>query len=154
MCYRCTPESGVVNRDLTIEKSIHIHAPRQKVWEALADPGIVKQYFFGTTVHSDWKVSSPITFQGEWEGNSFRDKGTILEIDPGHSLKYSYWSAFSGLEDREENYSLVSYRLEEEKGGTSLSLTQTGFAGEEAMKQSQGGWEAVLAGLKQLLEES
>jgi len=132
--------------------NIRIQAPREMVWKALTDPEIVKQYFFGTEVHSDWQVSSPITFQGEWEGNRFRDKGTILEIDPGHSLKYSYWSAFSGLEDREENYSLVSYRLEEENGRTNLSLTQAGFSSREAMKHSQGGWEAVLSGLKELVE--
>lgn len=45
-----------------------INAPLEKVWKALTEPEIVKQYFFGTDLVTDWKVGSPIIFQGEWEG--------------------------------------------------------------------------------------
>jgi uncharacterized protein YndB with AHSA1/START domain len=55
-----------------------IHAPISKVWQALVNPEIIKQYLFNTDVISDWKVGSPVTYKGEWEGKAFEDKGEIL----------------------------------------------------------------------------
>jgi hypothetical protein len=48
--------------------SIVIRAPRAKVWEALTQPEIVRTYFFGTNLVTDWKVGSPLFFRGEWDG--------------------------------------------------------------------------------------
>jgi uncharacterized protein YndB with AHSA1/START domain len=50
--------------------TITIHAPTSKVWEALTKPEIIKQYLFGTTVTTDWRVGSPITYEGIWEGKA------------------------------------------------------------------------------------
>jgi hypothetical protein len=44
--------------------SIAIEASSAEVWDALVTPAIAKEYFFGATVHSDWKEGSPITFTG------------------------------------------------------------------------------------------
>src|SRR3954469_7535555 len=97
--------------NLTLKTSITINAPAQKVWQALTDPAIVKQYFFGTNVQSDWEKGSPITWTGEWQGKQYQDKGTILDITPGKYVKYSYWSSMGGTEDKLENYQNVSYDL-------------------------------------------
>ena len=61
--------------NLSLTTSIDVNAPAAKVWEALTNPEIVKKYFFGTNVKTDWKVGSPIIWEGEWEGKSYRDKG-------------------------------------------------------------------------------
>ena len=53
---------------LTGKVSININASSHEVWEALTTPEIIKKYFFGTNVTSDWKVGGPIIFKGEWEG--------------------------------------------------------------------------------------
>lgn len=58
----------------TATASIVIDAPRSKVWNALVDPAMVKQYLFGTTMTTDWAVGSPITYKGEWEGKSYEDR--------------------------------------------------------------------------------
>jgi len=34
--------------------SIKIDMPREKVWEALTNPQLIKQYLFGTKVTTDW----------------------------------------------------------------------------------------------------
>ena len=52
------------------------------------------------------------------------------------------------------NYSLVSYTLEQSGEGTILTMTQKGFAGEEALAHAEGGWTMVLQNLKDLLESS
>jgi len=129
-----------------------IKAKAEAVWHALTDRETIKKYFFGTEAISDWKAGSTLIFQGEWEGKTYRDKGNILAVEPGKLLQYNYWSGFSGLEDQEENYSLVTYELMEEGDSTSLTLTQKGFASEEALAHAQGAWTMVLENLKKLLE--
>ena len=142
-----------MNKDLIVKKLIDIDADCSRVWEALTTPEIVKQYFFGTELISDFILGGEIVFQGDWEGKKYRDKGIILKIIPEEILQYSYWSAFSGLEDKEENYATVSYNLEEINGKTILLLTQAGFANEEAQKHSDAGWEMVLNAMKSLIED-
>ena len=40
---------------LTATASIILNAPPEKVWKALTDPALIKQYLFGTDAHSDFK---------------------------------------------------------------------------------------------------
>lgn len=137
---------------LTLTTSIDFNAPQAEVWKGLTDPEIVKQYFFGTTVRSDWKVGSPIVFTGEWEGKTYEDKGIIEEIDPGSYIKYTHWSNVGGTEDKPENYERVSYSLDEKEGVTTLTLTQNNVKDEAAKEHSEKNWQIILGGLKKILE--
>src|SRR5512139_2005305 len=101
-----------------------INAPASKVWEALTQPDLIKQYLFGTQVTTDWKVGSPITYEGVWEGKAYKDKGVILQVEPGKLLVSTFWSALSGLPDIPENYQTVRYELAAEDGGTRLTILQ------------------------------
>jgi len=95
-----------MKKELTVKKTLEIKADTLKVWDALINPEKIKHYFFGIDVISDWKVGSPILFQYEMEGKEFKDKGNILAIEAGRLLQYNYWSSYSGLEDKLENYSI------------------------------------------------
>jgi uncharacterized protein YndB with AHSA1/START domain len=141
-----------MNKDLIFSTNLLIHARPAEVWLALTDRETIKKYFFGTEAISDWTVGSPLIFQGEWEDKSYQDKGNILAAEPGRRLQYNYWSGFSGLEDIEGNYSLVTYQLDSEGESTKLTLTQEGFANEEALAHADAGWKMVLDNLKKLLE--
>ncbi len=44
------------------KSTITIHAPVSKVWEALINPDLIKQYLFGTQAISDWKVGTSPNF--------------------------------------------------------------------------------------------
>jgi len=141
-----------MNHQLEVKRTIEITASLMDVWKALTDSETIKKYFFGTEAISDWQEGSSLVFRGELEDKSYEDKGNILESIPGERLKYDYWSGFSGLEDKPENYSVVTYTLEQTVDGTILELKQKGFAGEEALKHAEGGWTMVLQNLKDLLE--
>ena len=130
-----------------------ISAPTAKVWDALINPEQIKKYLFGTQTHCDWKVDSPIRFTGEWEGKSYEDKGTILAIEKEKILSYDYWSNFSGVPDVPENYQIVTFRLDHDKGKTRLSLTQQNIRSEEAKSHSEENWKMVLNSLKELVEK-
>ena len=138
---------------LIAKASINIKAPAWEVWKALTTPELIKQYFFGTEVVSDWKVGSSLQFKGEWEGKEYLDKGAILEIIPQKLFRYNYISSFSGLEDIPENYANISYELSEENGETQLSILQDHVKDEEAKIHSEQNWMYILTELKKLLEK-
>ena len=129
-----------------------IDAPRSRVWRALTDPGQIRQYMFGSQVKTDWKPGSPITWKGEYEGRKYEDKGEILEVEDERRLKLTHFSASSGEEDAPENYHTLVYELEENDGTTRVCLTQDNNKSKEAAERSQANWEAMLAGLKQVVE--
>lgn len=137
----------------TFRKSFHLKAPISKVWEALTKPALIKQYFFGTETDTDWKKGSPIYFRGTWDGKQYEDKGTIADIAPEKFVQYTYWSAFSGTEDKPENYSNVRYELSPATEGTLLTITQDGFDSEEKLAHSETSWSQVMEGLRKLVEE-
>jgi uncharacterized protein YndB with AHSA1/START domain len=137
---------------ITAKTVVTFNAHIEKVWEGLTNPNMVKEYFFGTDLESDWKVGSPITFSGEWEGHKYKDGGVILEIDPPKYLKYTYWSSMSGTEDKAENYNNITYELFENNGVTVLTILQDGVKTEEAAQHSSQNWETVFDGLKKILK--
>ena len=138
---------------LTLNLSFLINASSQKVWNALTDPNLVKQYFFGTNLQTTWKVGDPITFSGEWEGKSYVDEGTILQIDAGKSVTYNYWSSFSGKEDKPENYANIVYQLEDQGNQTKLTIQQDGIADKDVLSHSEQNWKMVVNSMKELIEK-
>jgi uncharacterized protein YndB with AHSA1/START domain len=138
----------------SLNTSITISAPAAKVWEALTNPAIVKQYFFGTNVKSDWKKGSPIIWEGEWEGRAYQDKGLILDIEQGKYLKYNYWSSMSGTEDKPENYADISYSLSEQGGKTVLTITQDNIKNKESKEHSEQNWQSVFGKMKNMVENN
>ena len=141
-----------MNKTYVAKTSIIINEPRSKVWDALTNPHLIKQYLFGTEVSTDWRVGSPITYKGMWEGKPFEDKGKVLQIEEGELLVSTFWSALSGLPDLPENYQTVRYELAAEDSGTRLTIIQDNNASEESAKQSEQNWNTVLEGMKKLLE--
>jgi len=136
----------------TAKATTTIKAPVSKVWQALVNPDIIKQYLFNTDVISDWKVGSPIIYRGEWEGKPFEDKGQILDVEPGRLLRSTHWSPLSGVPDTPENYHTVTYTLADQGESTEVTITQDNNATEEEKAHSEKNWRTVLEGMKTLLE--
>ncbi|MDJ1483355.1 SRPBCC domain-containing protein [Cytophagaceae bacterium YF14B1] len=132
----------------TVQKSILINAPTAKVWHAITDPAMIKQLFFGTTVESEWKVGGPIVYHGEWEGNSYIDKGTILQLEPEKRFQHTYWSSVSGTTDAPENYATITYEITQEGNQSRLAITQDNVISEK----TGDGWQQLLENMKKILE--
>jgi uncharacterized protein YndB with AHSA1/START domain len=132
--------------------TVTINAPREKVWDALTNPALVKQYFFGTTLNAEWKVGGMIYFRGEWEGKPYEDKGIITAIKENELLCYDYKSSWDPLPDVRENYLPVEYRLSEENGVTTLEILQ-GTTTQEQADHSSENWKTVMNGMKELVEK-
>ncbi len=134
--------------------SIEIAQPTSVVFDALTDPEKVKQYLFGTEMKTDWKVESPITYRGEWEGKSYEDKGTVLEFEQDKLIVSTYWSSMSGTADAPENYQTVRYELDESNSGTLLTIIQTNIDSQESADHSEQNWDMVLQGIKKVCENA
>jgi uncharacterized protein YndB with AHSA1/START domain len=143
----------MINKELKVGAAVEINATAEQVWDALTNPEKIATYLFGTKTTTDWKVGSPITFQGEFKDVRYKDKGNVLENIERRLLKYNYWSGFSGLEDKLENYSEITYDIEQLKNGnTKLTWIQVGFATEEAKGHSESGLVALLDQIKKVAE--
>ena len=129
------------------QASVRVDAAPEVVWRALTEPELVKEYFFGTTLETDWAVGSPIVYRGEWEGKAYQDKGVVLEADRPRRLVSTYFSAMGGLPDVPENYQTATYELSPEGSGTRLTVTQDNNRDDEAAEHSSANWSAVLDGL-------
>lgn len=128
-----------------------INASPEKIWEALTTAELVKQYFFGTNQQSSYQPGTPITWEGEFQGQSYKDHGTILESIPNRFLSYSYYSSWSGKEDHPDNYLYVAYELLPNQFSTMLTIKFSSYTNEGAEHSSQS-WKGIIEGLKKLVE--
>jgi len=141
-----------MNHNLIVSRSIVINASQAKVWKGLTDPEIIKKYLFGTETITDWKVGSEIIFQGEYEGHKYRDHGIIKEFIPENKISYSYWSGFSGLEDKPENYGLVTLAITDPSDtACTFTWTQAGYKSEEDYNHSLNSMPDFLANIKTVI---
>lgn len=141
-----------MSKELFAKATIFIKAPITKVWDALVDPTMIKQFMFGAEVISDWTEGSPIIWKGIWKDKPYEDKGVILQFQPPHLLQYTHYSPLSGQPETLENYHTLTYELADQDGGTELSLSQDGNKTEEEKKHSEQMWESMLQGIQKLLE--
>ena len=142
-----------MNHNLKVSGSIEINASPSKVWDVLTNPELIKEYLFGTQTVTDWKVGSEIIFQGEYQGQKYRDKGVIKENILNKKLSYTYWSGFSGLEDKPENYSLATYTLSSsDNTKTVFTWTHQGFPTEANQQHTQSNIESCLKQIKEISE--
>ena len=137
---------------LIAETSVSVDTTPAQVWKVLTTPKLIKKYLMGTDVTSDWKEGSTITYNGEYEGKKYHDKGVIKKIDPEKILQSTYLSSMSGNEDKPENYNLVTYKITKRDDKTVITLTQDNNATEKEKEHSTENWKAVLKKLKEVAE--
>ncbi|MGE6226780.1 SRPBCC family protein [Paenibacillus chitinolyticus] len=132
---------------------IKIGAPAGNVWDALTRPELVKQWQYGSELVTDWKPGGEIRFRNEWEGQVFEQWGTVQEIVPDRLIRYTLFAPRPGLEDKPQNYFVMSYLLEDEGDWTTLTIEKTDNrpgAGSEVTEDDEVS--PVLSALKNLVE--
>jgi uncharacterized protein YndB with AHSA1/START domain len=137
----------------SIEQQIDLPATIAQSWRLLTESFYTKQYMFNCEVQSTWVLGSPVIWEGNYQGYQAYQKGKVLAIQPGHSLKYSTFDPNFGLEDVPENYIHVSYLLKEQEGYTQLTIINETFDGnKERLAHIRQGWEMVMAEMKKIME--
>jgi uncharacterized protein YndB with AHSA1/START domain len=136
--------------------TVEIGASRERVWQVLTEPGLVKRYLHDTDLQTDWSLGGRIVWRGEWQGRQYEDKGQVRAFDPPTRLSVTHWSPLTGDPDTPDNYHHLTYELEQlGEGRTRLTLTQGNSPSPEAAEAMiENGWRPVLESLKQVAESS
>jgi len=144
----------MIMKELVVYKSIFIKADNLRVWEAITNPDLTKLYMYNSEVISGWKEGNSIIWR-DADNKKVHVKGIIFKIEPGRYLATKDLSIDSDVEDIESNYSRVVYKLINKNGGTNLTVTEDNFNNDvKRYNDSNKFWNAVLMGLKELLEEN
>lgn len=131
--------------------TINLPAPKEKVWEALTDPKYVKLWQYGSALTTDWQPGSEIRFKAEWNGTIFEQWGTVLEVIPNELIKYNLFAPRPDLEDKPENYFIMSYILSPDGDNTKLEFIQEDNRPGAKQDAPQGEENPVLKALKEVV---
>jgi uncharacterized protein YndB with AHSA1/START domain len=124
-----------------------VAANADTAWSCFMDPKQSAEFFFGISFKSDLVKGHPIVWQGEWQGQSFEDRGIILEIERPRLFRYDYVSSMAP----ETHYEVV-YSFETVPGGTRVAIKQSNASSREAAEHSEKNWTAMLDAIKSKLE--
>jgi uncharacterized protein YndB with AHSA1/START domain/DNA-binding transcriptional ArsR family regulator len=141
----------------------YIKTTPEDLWRALTDPAFTKRYW-GVEFRSDWEVGSELVW--EQHGVTVSDpEQVVLESDPPRRLAYTFhtftpeFGAAVGFSDElvaamaAEPRSRVTFEIEPLGPKVRLMVVHDGFGeGSEVLQRISGGWPAILANLKTLLE--
>ncbi|WP_375770240.1 SRPBCC family protein [Archangium gephyra] len=128
----------------------YIQTTPEKVWAALQDPELTKQFWGMHKNVSDWKAGSRWSHQ-DYETNEVHLTGQVLEAEPPKKLVLT-WGWPEGRPGAEPP-SKVTFLLEPFMGSVRLTVMHDELVeGGETMKGISQGWPAILSSLKSLLE--
>jgi uncharacterized protein YndB with AHSA1/START domain len=132
--------------------TIIINATKQKVWDTISKPEFVKLWQYGSDLLTTWEIGSDIKFRTEWEDKVFEQWGKVLEVRPNEIVKYSLFAPRPDLEDKTENYFIMSYVLTDDNEQTKLEIIQEDNRPNAVQEEPQGEENPILMSLKKLAE--
>ena len=137
----------------------YIATTAEKVWEALVDTDVTRQYWVDPTADkpahvnvSDWKPGSRWEHQRVDEARTVDMVGTVVENSPPRRLVLT-WARPKDAEDS-ARHSRVTFDIEPHGSGlVRLTVTHEDLEGDAPMLAGiSDGWPKVLSNLKTLLE--
>jgi len=135
-----------------IVKEIVIHAPAERVFEALADPNQrvkwwgVEGRFQATHMESDLRPGGAWRMQGVGMGGKpFTIRGEYTAVERPSLLEFTWLADWS-----QEPQTLVRFDLVENDGVTTVRLTHAGLA--DGQSERYQGWPQLLSSLQAHVE--
>ena len=128
---------------------VYIQAPCEKVWDALIDPEMNKEYWGRHCNVSDWKVGSRWQHADYDDRTQVRVAGTVIESNRPHRRVLS-WARPEHLDDPDQ-VSKVTFTIEQQFGSSKLTVIHSDLD-DEMLRAVSGGWPPILSSLKTLLE--
>jgi len=129
--------------------TVYIAAPAERVWNALVDGDVTRQYW-GHENRSDWKPGSRWEHVRVGPGGEVDVAGKVIEIDPPRKLVTSWF--FPADEGDEAKTSHVTYEVTAVGEESRLVVTHSDLHDAEMRSAVSSGWPLVLSSLKSFLE--
>ena len=136
-----------------IERSIHIAAPRSRVWRALSDAEEFGRWFGvdlqGQRFAPGRRARGPITAEGY---RHIHFDVVVDRVEPEQLLSWRWhpYPVDPAIDYGKEEPTLVTFTLQDDGGGTLLKVVESGFDRVpperrfEAFRMNEGGWDAQM----------
>lgn len=144
---------------LFAEQTIQINAPAEKVWRALTDKELSKEWvpafgMQGGYIESDWKDGSEVMWKDR-DGKT-QVNGKLFKHEPYNHLHFGVRDTSDPTATEQTEEDGIFYTLSEKDGVTTLHIKQGDFERDPAWVQyyepTMRVWEKVLPIVKRLAE--
>jgi uncharacterized protein YndB with AHSA1/START domain len=144
-----------VNAGMTLRIERTIQAPAQRVFEAWTSEEVLRRWFHAK---GNWETSEAevdlhlggavrVVMRDTDEGRDIGGGGTYTEIDPPTRLAFTWtW------DDDSDRETLIELDFLEAEGRTTVLLTHSALADEEAVRSHERGWAQCLENLGRAIE--
>ncbi len=136
------------SNDTTVEIERVIEAPRQRVYAAWTEPGLLKQWWGPDGVETHELVfEANVGGNFRWvlstqEGERMATRGEFREVQPGEKLAFT-WEPDGDDDDTFESLVTLEFRAID-AATTELRLTQENLPSEESRDEHTDGWNSAL----------
>jgi uncharacterized protein YndB with AHSA1/START domain len=144
-----------------VERTVHIAATTERVWDILTKPEHIGRWFGpGTPATVDLRPEGVMVIEPGPPGEKYLAR--IVKVDPPHYFSYRWASAFPDVLADETNSTLVEFQLAAEGEMTRLTVCESGFASltipadREAFASYEShsqGWTEVIRNLANYVEQ-
>lgn len=143
--------------ELTVHRSITIHASAETIWRVLTDNSFIPQYMFGCVAETDWEPGSPLLWKGAADGKLYV-KGKVLVFQPPQRLQYTTIDPNDpAISDTPENYLRMTFTIHTANKDCMLEMVADGFdtvaRGAERYQEVNSGDNSLLIALKDIAEK-
>jgi uncharacterized protein YndB with AHSA1/START domain/DNA-binding transcriptional ArsR family regulator len=125
--------------------STYIRTTPDRLWQALTDPELTRQYYYGGQVQAELRVGGKFSYLDP-SGN-INLRGEVLEVEPPRKLVTTFNATWA-----EPGAETTRVMYEIEPMGEVCKFTMTHFDYEKAKAGIEQGWPIIIAGLKTWLE--
>jgi uncharacterized protein YndB with AHSA1/START domain len=128
--------------------SIHIAVPVQRVWDEITKTGRVQKSLYNTVLDTELRPGAKLRYYSPNRKRVFI-VGEVVDVQPPHRFSHTYQMLMNGVEPP----TLVTWTLQEESGGTRVTITHSGYTNaHKAPHKVAAGWRQILGFLKTELE--
>ncbi len=122
----------------------YIRTTPAKLWDALTNPEMTRQYYYNSRVITDLKVGGKFAYEAP--SGEINLDGEIIEIVPEKRLVTTFKASWAP----DGEHTRIMFEIE--PMGEACKLTMTHYDYEKSKAGVEMGWPIIVAGLKTLLE--
>lgn len=136
-----------MSQTVTHVYAVYIRTTAEKLWDAITNPDVSPEYFFGARFESDWRPGSSLVLRDPADNEIMLDN-TVVEVLKPSKIVHTFKAGGS-----QEQPSRVTWEIEPMGDLCLLNVThEFPDAASPDVAGTQRGWPKVLSGLKTFLE--
>ena len=155
-CANSSPQKEmeiIMERSDTIERTITVASPIERVWQALTTADMLAQWF-GDSAEVDLRPGGAMKVG--WSGYGTTVDCVIDDVDPPRTFSYRWESA--PADDGQTRMTHVQFTLAHADGETTVTVIESGLAAlpdelyGKTLEENTSGWKAEMDDLAHLVE--